>query len=171
MLYFYQMKYKVHHEWQGNKNLKMWGNGVLEGTVLTFTCTTENCENSQSGRLLTWPRLKLVNPECKFWVLLLQNTCWSLFLWCVAGFQQILHFTNDLHEYYISRSTCCLVKYSARKLGMIHLRKNSLKLRLLPLGNTVHINKTGRKLAGGAHLYKQFFSQQNFISAGNNYYH
>jgi len=54
---------------------------------------------------------------------------------------------------------------------MIHLCKNSLILRLLPLGNTVHVNKTGRKLAGGDHLYKQFFSQQNFISAGNNHYH
>jgi len=44
-------------------------------------------------------------------------------------------------------------------------------LRLLPLGNKIHINKTGRKLAGGHHLYKQFFSQQNFIFAGNNHYH
>jgi hypothetical protein len=54
---------------------------------------------------------------------------------------------------------------------MIHLNKKSLMLRLLPMGNTVHINKTGRKLAGGHHLYKQFFSQQNFIFAGNNQYH
>jgi len=54
---------------------------------------------------------------------------------------------------------------------MIHLHKNSLMFRLLPLGNTVHTNKTGRKLAGGDHLYKQAFSQQNFIFAGNNHYH
>ena len=81
----------------------------------------------------------------------------------VVNFRVPAHFTNDLHEHYISRSTCCLVKHSARRLGMIHLHKNSLMLRLLPLGNTVHTNKTGRKLAGG--------DQHNFIFAGNNHYH
>ena len=30
------MKYKIHHEWQGNTNLEKWGNGLLQGTVLAF---------------------------------------------------------------------------------------------------------------------------------------
>lgn len=92
--------------------------------------------------------------------------CWKihvghLFLWCISEFQQIRYFTNGLHECYISRSACCLVKYSGRRLRIIILHKNGLMFRLLPLGTTVHINKTGRKLVAGDDHYKQHFSKKN----------